>query len=106
MTQTSKIEYRIYLQIGMQLEALEKQMQGMATLRSLVQEVQHSVECLSASQSQLRGDVESHCSHSSALLTQIQACSWAPRVLKPVCSCLSYLVSYSDALVATHSDLF
>lgn len=55
-----------------QVDALERQMLGVGTLRSLVREVQASVDKLAAAQGTLRADVESHCSHSSALLTQLQ----------------------------------
>ena len=58
-----------------QIEALEKQMQSMGTLRSLVREVQASLDRLAAGQSTLSADVEAHCSHSSVLLTQLQVSS-------------------------------
>jgi hypothetical protein len=54
------------------VEALEKQMAGLRTLRSLVSEVQASVDTLASSQSNLRGEVAQHCSHTSSLLTHLQ----------------------------------
>jgi hypothetical protein len=55
-----------------QVEALERQMVGLATLRSLVQEMQISVDGLTSAQGDLRAEVTQHCTHTSSLLTRLQ----------------------------------
>ena len=57
----------------MQIEALEKQLAGLDSLRSTVRELQASVRSLASTQSDLQGEVTQHCSHTSALLTHLQA---------------------------------
>ena len=67
-----------YLAPLLQVEALERQMAGLETLRKLVHEVQTSVDTLAASQGNLRAEVTEHCSHTSSLLTNLQVrCIWS-----------------------------
>lgn len=55
-----------------QVDALERQMGGLVTLRSLVQEMQASVEGLASAHGDLRAEVTQHCTHTSSLLTHLQ----------------------------------